>query len=92
MPTYRVLVHGDGLVVRRWLFWRRRLGLYATRYVDAADEAHASEIALGQVRGEPRLAVAALTAPVLRIDEVERIDGAASTTVAPGIVFYPARP
>jgi hypothetical protein len=91
MPIYRVLVHGEGLVVRRWLFWRRRLGLYATRYVDAADEVRAAKLALEQVRGEPRLAVAALTAPELRIDEVERVDGAASTTVAPGIVFYPAR-
>jgi len=35
MQTFRVLVRGDGLVVRRWLVFRRTLGFYATRYVSA---------------------------------------------------------
>jgi hypothetical protein len=88
MPTYRVLVHGDGLVIRRWLFWRRRLGLFVTRYVDATDEAGAAALALEQVRGEPRLALTAVRAPMLRVDEIELVDGLTPAGVAPGIVFY----
>lgn len=63
-----------------------------TSTIRAVDDEHAAALALDQVRGEPRLALAAVAAPVLRVEEIEMLDGAASTMMAPGIVFYPARP
>ena len=65
MQTFRVLVHGRGLVVRRWwLFrwwlFRRRLGFYATHFVEAESAEQAGARALEALRGEPRLALVAL--------------------------------
>jgi hypothetical protein len=90
MQTFKVLVHGRGMVVRRWWLFRRHLGFYATRFVDAESVEQAGARALEALRGEPRLALAALRAPTLAVEEVEPVDAPASTWPQPGIVFYPA--
>lgn len=90
MQTFRVLVHGRGMVIRRWYFWRRTLDCYATRFVEAEGPEAAGAQALKILRGEPRLAIAALHAPQLTVEEVEAIEARASTLPQPGIVFYPA--
>src|SRR5688572_14608083 len=90
MQTFKVLVHGRGLVVRRWWLFRRRLGFYATRFVDADSAEQAGARALDTLRGEPRLVVAALRAPALAVEEVDPVEGPAATWPEPGIVFYRA--
>ena len=89
MQTFRVLVHGRGLIVRRWWLFRRRLGFYATRIVAAASPEEARARALESVRGEPRLALAAIQAPTLAVDEIEAVENSGAPTPTPGIVFYP---
>jgi hypothetical protein len=91
MPTFKVLVHGRGLVVRRWWFFRRQYGFYVTRVVDADDANHAAERAIESVRGEPRLALAAMRAPTLTVDEVQPFQGPAAGWQEIGIIFYPVR-
>jgi len=90
MQTFRVLVHGEGMVVRRWLVLRRTVGFYATRLVEAESDAAAGDRALSELRGDPRLALAAIRAPALAVEEVEVVDGPPATWPEPGIVFYPA--
>jgi hypothetical protein len=89
MQTFRVLVRGRGMVIRRWFFFRRTLDLYATRFVEAEGPEAAGVGALEELRGEPRLAAAALRAPSLAIEEVEVVEARASTLPQPGIVFFP---
>ena len=91
MPTYKVLVHGRGLETRRWWIFTRRLGFYATHYVDAETVEDATARALQAVRGEPRLALTAIRAPSLTIEEVESVEGPANAWSQLGIVFYEAR-
>jgi len=88
MQTFRVLVRGRGLVVRRWYFLRRALDFYATRFVDADGPEAAGVRALETLRGEPRLALAALRAPSLTVEEVDAVEARASTLPQPGIVFF----
>ena len=90
VQTFKVLVHGRGLVVRSWWLFRRRLGFYATRIVDAESAEQAGARAVDTLRGEPRLVLAAVRVPTLAVEEVEAVDGPASTWPEPGIVFYPA--
>lgn len=78
------------MVVRRWLVFRQTLNFFATRFVDAESREAAEEPALREVRGEPRLAVAAIRAPTLAVEEIEAVDSELSRSPAPGIVFYPA--
>ncbi len=92
MPSYRVLVRGEGLVVRRWLLFRRTLGFFATRFVTAPSREAAGEIALRELRGEPRLTLAALRAPTLAVEEVAPADADSATWPQPGIVFFPGAP
>ena len=73
MQTFRVVVHGRGMVVRRWLVFRRAVGFYATRFVEADSEAAAGARALSELRGEPRLVAAAIRAPTLTVEEVEAV-------------------
>ena len=89
MPTYRVVVRGEGLVVRRWLLFRQTLGFFATRLVIAPSCEAAGEIALSQIRGEPRLPLAALRAPTLAVEDVAPADADTATGPQPGIVFFP---
>ena len=89
MPTFRVLVHGQGMVVRRWVFLRRTFDLYATRFVEAESVEAAGTRALTELRGESKLALAAILAPTLSIDEIEAVPDRSSTLPQPGIVFYP---
>lgn len=91
MLTFKVLVHGRGLVVRHWWIFRRRYGFYITRVVDAESAEQAAERAVESVRGEPRLALAAMRAPTLTVEEVRPFEGPASAWQETGIVFYPAR-
>ena len=91
MPTYKVLVHGRGLVVRHFWIFRRRYGFYVTRVVDAENPEQAAELAIESVRGEPRLVLAAMRAPTLTVEEVKPFEGPASAWQETGIVFYPAR-
>ena len=91
MQTFRVLVHGRGMVIRRWYFLRRTLDLYATRFVEAEGPEAAGAGALNALRGEPGLAIAALRAPLLTIEEVEAVEARASTLPQPGIVFFQPR-
>src|SRR4051812_20435736 len=90
MTTFRVLVHGKGMIVRRWFVFRRTLDLYATRFVEADDPQSAGECALRELRGEARLAVAALRPPTLIVEEVEAVEAVSRPVQEPGIVFYPA--
>lgn len=90
MQTFKVIVHGQGLVVRRWLFFRRELGFYATRFVDAESVEAAGDRVLTELQGEPRLLMAALRFPRLTVEEVEAVEGPASTWPTPGLVYYPA--
>jgi hypothetical protein len=87
--TFRVLVRGERLVVRRWLIFRRTLGFYATRVVTAASREAAEQVALRELQGEPRLAIAALRAPALVVEEVEPVDADSAAAPPPGIVFFP---
>jgi hypothetical protein len=89
MQNFRVLAHGQGMVVRRWLFFRRHVGFYATRFVEAATAEDAGAQVLAQLQGEARIILAAVEAPVLTIEEVEAIDGPIGGLPEPGIVFYP---
>ena len=89
MPTFRVVVHGRGLVVRRWWVFRRHVGFFATEFVDAESRVAAESLALDQVRSAPRLLLAALRPPSLAIDDVQEVTGPASTCPRLGIVFYP---
>ena len=91
MQTYKVTVHGKGMLVRHWIFLRRELGFYATRFVDAESVEAAGAQALSQLRSEPRLLLLAIRAPILAIEEVEAVTGPAATLVQPGIVFYSGR-
>src|SRR5688500_1438339 len=90
MQTFKVLIHGRGLVVRRWWIFRRHLGFYVTCFVAANDAEEAQERALESVRGEPRLALAALRAPTLAAEEVTAVEGSVATWTRQGIIFYPA--
>ena len=92
MSTYRVQIHGQRLVVRRWLFFRKRLGFFATRYVDAPSADVAKVEALRALRGEPRLALPALEAPQLTVEEVDLVPGPAASYPVTGIVFYEGEP
>ena len=89
MATFKVLVHGRGLVVRHWWIFRRRYGFYVPRVVDAENPEQAAERAIESVRGEPRLALAAMRAPTLTVEEVQPFEGPASAWQETGIVFYP---
>jgi hypothetical protein len=89
MLTFRVMVRGDGLVVRRWLIFRRTLGFFATRFVTATSPEAAAEAALIELRGEPHLALAGFAAPRLVVEEVEAVDAEDSAGPQPGIVFFP---
>ena len=89
MHTFRVLVRGEGLVVRRWLVFRRSLGFFATRFVTAASREAAGELALREVRAEPRLVLPALRAPLLVVEEVEPVDAESAAGPPPGVVFFP---
>jgi len=88
MPTYRVHIHGRRLIVRRWLFFRKQLGFYLTRYVDAPTAAVAEATALAKVRGEPRLVLVAIQAPQLAVEEINEVEGPAAEYPETGIVFY----
>ena len=89
--TFKVLVHGRGLVVRHWWIFRRRYGFYVTRVLDAEDPEQAAERAIESVRGEPRLVLAAMRAPTLTVEDVQPFEGPASAWQETGIVFYPVR-
>ena len=91
MPAYRVLVRGEGLVVRRWLIFRRTVGFYATRFVAAQSRQAAEEAALRELRGEPRLKLAARRAATLVVEEVTLLDAESMPSLQPGIVFFPQR-
>ena len=88
MNVFRVLVHGRGMVVTRWWFFRRDVSFYATRFVTAADDATASVQALAAVRDEPRLLVSAVRPADLSVEEVEDLGASELPSDQPGIVFY----
>jgi hypothetical protein len=83
------MVRGEGLVVRRWFIFTRTLGFFATRFVTAASREAAAELAVRELRVEPRLALSAVRAPRLRVEEVEAVDAENATAPPPGIVFFP---
>lgn len=74
---------------RRWLFWRRRLNFFATRFVRAENEAVAAVRALESVRDEPRLLIAALHPASLSVTEVRLAEEPEVPDRQPGIIFYP---
>ena len=88
VPTFKVLVHGRRLVVRRWWLFRRRLGFYDTRFVVAENEENAAAGALESVRGEPRLALAAIRAPTLAVEAIEAIEDSSVPPHHQGLTFY----
>jgi hypothetical protein len=89
LSAYRVLVHGDGIVLRRWLFWRGTMNFYATRFVRAESEAAAQERALESLCEEPRLLIAALRPATLAITEMSLAEQAEVPDRQSGIIFYP---
>jgi hypothetical protein len=88
VPTFKVLVHGRGLVVRHWWLFKRQLGFYATRFVVADTAEAAGAEAMEAIRGEPRLALAAIRAPTLVIEGIEAVQDSSVPAREQGIVFY----
>ena len=89
MATFRVLVHGHGLVLRRWLLFRQTVGFYATRFVEAESVDIARQRVLADLRGDPKLALSAIRPPALVVEEVEEIQAMPEHRQL-GLVFYPA--
>ena len=90
MPKFRVLVHGRGLVLRRFFLWRRRFGFYVTCFVEADGAAGAKQAALDIVRDDPKLILASLQPPTIDVDEVEEVSSFDGNPVSPsGFVLYP---
>jgi hypothetical protein len=77
--------------VRRWRVFRRTVGFYATRIVEARTAEAARLLALENVRGEPTLTLTALHPPRLAVEEIEEIDAGHSRPQR-GFVFYSGKP
>jgi hypothetical protein len=88
VSTFLVRIHGRGLVVRRWMFFRRRLGFYVNRFVEATNAEEACEMVLADVRDEPKLLLRALHPPTLVVDAVEEREEAPAIR-RQGFAFYP---
>lgn len=88
MPTFRVIVHGQGLVIRHAWIFRRRLGFYATRIVNAESVEQAGRRALRHFRGDPGLAFAALEAPALAVERIDRAEDHTGGHPSEQVIFY----